>query len=70
MARMLKKLMKNVNMDEPTSFFYHVYLGCTQRECTQNETIVGQYGKMFELHISVGATGKLQGWETSQAKKP
>ena len=25
--------MNNVDMDEPTSFLHHVYLGCTQREC-------------------------------------
>ena len=33
MAPMRKKLMKNVDLDEPTSFLDHVYLGCTQREC-------------------------------------
>ena len=25
--------MKHVDLDSPTSFFDHVYLGCTQREC-------------------------------------
>ena len=25
--------MKNVDLDEPTSFLDHVFLGCTQREC-------------------------------------
>ena len=30
---MRKKLMKNVDLDEPPSFLDHVYLGCTQREC-------------------------------------
>ena len=33
MARMWKKLMKNVDLDEPISFLDHVHLGCTQREC-------------------------------------
>ena len=28
-----KELMKEVDLGEPTSFFDHVYLGCTQREC-------------------------------------
>ena len=34
-----KILMKDVDLEEPTSFLDHVYLGCTQRECTIiNET--------------------------------
>ena len=33
MAPMWKKLMKHVDLDEPTSFLDHVFLGCTQREC-------------------------------------
>ena len=32
-----RELMKNVDLDEPTSFLDHVYLGCTQRECKPNE---------------------------------
>ena len=31
-----QKLMKHVDLDEPTSFLDHVYLGCTQRECKPN----------------------------------
>ena len=31
--------MKNVDLDEPTSFLDHVYLGCTQRECKPNENL-------------------------------
>ena len=34
---MWKKLMKLVDVGEPTSFLDHVYLGCTQRECKSNE---------------------------------
>ena len=30
-APMWKTLMKNVDIDEPTSFLENVYLGCTQR---------------------------------------
>ena len=37
MASMCKKSMKNVDLDEPSSFLDHVYLGCTQRECKPNE---------------------------------
>ena len=32
MAPMRKKMMKNVDLDEPTLFLDHVYLGCSQRE--------------------------------------
>ena len=43
--------MKNVDIEEPTSFLDHVYLGCTQRECKPNEKIIGHYNKMFESRI-------------------
>ena len=33
LAPVSKKLMKFVDLGEPTSFLDHVYLGCTQREC-------------------------------------
>ena len=36
-AAMWKKLMKNVDLDEPTSVLDHVYLGCTERECDSND---------------------------------
>ena len=48
--------MKNVDLDEPTSFLDLVFLGCTQSECKPNETIVEEFSKMFELRISAGAT--------------
>ena len=56
MAPMRKKWMKNVDIDELTSFLDHVYLGCTQREGKPNETILEQYMKMFESRISAGET--------------
>ena len=62
MAPMWKKMMKNVDIDEPTSFLQHVYLGCTQRKCKPNETIIEHYNKMLESRISAGATEKLPGW--------
>ena len=37
-----KKLRKNVDTDEPTSFLDHENLGCTQRECKPSETTVAQ----------------------------
>ena len=49
-----------VDIEEPTSFLEHVYLGCTQRECKPNEKIIGQYNKMFESRISAEATENYQ----------
>ena len=64
MAPMWKKLMKNVDLDEPTSFLDHVFfLGCTQRECKPNEIIFDEYRKMFESPISAEATEKIPGRE-------
>ena len=56
-ARMRKNLMKNLDIDEPTSFLDHVYLGCAQRECTSNMTIIEQQ----KTRISAGATQKMTG---------
>ena len=61
LAPMWKKLMKHVDLDEPTSFLDHKNLGCTQRECKPNETIIERYTQMFESRISAGATEKIQG---------
>ena len=48
MAPMWMKLMKNVDLEEPTSFLDHVQLGCTRRECKPNEIIIEEYTEMFE----------------------
>ena len=37
MAHLWESLMKNEDIDEPTSFLNHVYLGCSQRDCKPNE---------------------------------
>ena len=63
-----RNVEKNVDCDEPTSFLDHVYLGCTLRECKQNEIIVEECTKMFESRISAGATEKLPGREKPRAK--
>ena len=68
MTPMWKKVMKNMDIDESTSFLDHVYLGCSQCECKPNETIIEQYRKIFESRLSAGATAKLPGWEKSHAK--
>ena len=52
-------IMKNADIDEHTSFLDHGYLGCTQRECKPNETIIEQIKKMFESRYSAGATEKI-----------
>ena len=59
---------KNADIDERTSFLDHVYLGCTQRECKPNETIIEKCTKMFGSRISVGATEKLPGWQKLHAQ--
>ena len=68
MVPMRKNMMKHLDLDEPTSFLDHVYLGCTQRGWKPNETIIEQYKRMSESCISAGATEKLPGWETLHAK--
>ena len=37
---MWKKLMELLDLDEPTSFLHHVYLGCIQRGCNPIEFII------------------------------
>ena len=51
MAPMWKKVMKDVDLDEPTSFLDRVYLGCTHRECKPNNIIFEQHKEMFESRI-------------------
>ena len=47
---------------------YHVYLGCTQRECQPRKDIVGNCRSMFESRISARTTEKLS--ETKATVKP
>ena len=44
---MWKILKKEVDLGEPTSFLYHVYLGCTQRQCEISKDIVDEQLKNF-----------------------
>ena len=64
---MWKKLMKLVDLGELRSFRDHVYLGCTQRECKWNESIIDENRKVFESRIAAGATEKPPGWENPHA---
>ena len=56
---MWKVLNKEVDLGEPTFFFDHVYLGCTQRQCEISKDTVDNYRTMFESRISAGETEKL-----------
>ena len=60
--------MKNIDLKESTSFFDHLYLWGTQRECKPIETIIEEYTKMLESRISADATEKLLSWEKSHVK--
>ena len=40
---MWKVLNKEVDLGEPTSFFDHVYLVCTQKQCEISKDIVDNY---------------------------
>ena len=63
-----KDRWKNVDLDEPTSFLDHVFLGCAQRECKPNDAIIEECTTMFESRISLGATEKLLGRKKPHAK--
>ena len=52
------KLLKEVDLGEPTSFLDHVYLGCTQRQCEISKNTVDNYRTMFESRISAGEKRK------------
>ena len=53
------KVLKQVDLGEPTSFLDHVFLGCTQRQCEISKDIVDNNRAMFESRISAGGTEKL-----------
>ena len=67
MAPMWKKLMKNVELDEPTSFLDHVYWDALNVNANRMKSLRNIH-KMFESLISAGATEKLPGWEKPHAK--
>ena len=56
---MWKVLNKEVDLGEPTSFFDHVYLGCTQRQCEISKDSVDNYRTTFESRIAAGGLEKL-----------
>ena len=56
---MWKVLNKEVDLGEPTSFFDHENLGCTQRKCEISKDTVDNCRTKFESRISAGGTDKL-----------
>ena len=68
MAPIWMKLMKLVDLREPTSFLGHVDFGCTQRECKPNETITEQNTKMFESHTLCWSNRKITGMGKTSRK--
>ena len=68
MAPMWKKWMKLVNLGEPpSSFLDYVKMGCIQRECNPNESIVDEYRKHVRIKDSCRSNGKLHVSEKSDA---
>ena len=62
-SQSVEKMLKNVDMDEPTSFLDH-----TRCDCKAKESIIEQKTKMFESRVSAGATVKFPGWDKPRAK--
>ena len=60
-------LMKDVDLEEPTSFLDHVYLGCTQRVSNQ-QGYRGWLQRYVRIKDSAWATEKLP--ETKATRKP
>ena len=53
-VRIGKFLRKDVDLGKPTSFLYHVHLGCTQRECQSSKDIVEICRSMCESRFPPG----------------
>ena len=59
------KLMKQVDLEEPTPLFDQVHFECTQRKCKSNLKIVQEHKDLLESLTSVGTLKQLPGWERS-----
>ena len=55
---MWKVLNKEVDLGQTTSFFDHVYLGCTQTKSDISKDSVDNNRTMFDSRISAGGTQK------------
>ena len=66
---MWKVLNKEADLEEPTSFLDHVYLGCTQRQCEKRnyhslKTIVSLHGRMTWLVMQRSVWNDILSWQT------
>ena len=61
LANLCEKLMKNVDIEEPTSFLDHVYLECTQHECEQNDFFLEKIQKYVRITYFCLSNGKIAG---------
>ena len=60
--------MKEVDLGEPTSFLYHVYLGCTQREC-ETKIFVFLHGPMIWKVMQKNVWSDIASWPTKQTQQ-
>ena len=58
---MWDNLMKQVDLEEPTTLLDQENLGCTQRECMPNMKIVQENNDLFESLTSAGTIKQLLG---------
>ena len=63
-----KKLMKFVDLGEPTSFLVHVYLGCIQRGCKPIETIIDEFRECSNHEFLLEQLKNYQGGKRPHAK--
>ena len=67
LAPVWMKLMKNVDLHEPTSFLDHVYWRWTQRECRPNEIVIQKYKKCLNHVFLLEQQKNFQdGWNLTQ----
>ena len=68
LAPMWKRWWKTWILTNPHHFLYHVHLGCTQRECKPNETVIEQFTKDVWITYFRWSSRKITGMaETSRA---
>ena len=60
-------LMKHIDLGEPTTFFDHVQLGCTQRECETSKEIVNNLQKYVRIQNFCRSNRKIPGLRKSDA---
>ena len=53
----------SIQLKKPISFFDHVYLECTHRQCETSQDVVVKNRIMFESRISAGAQKNYQVWK-------